>query len=1095
MFLFRSMFVLWLFCALSAAAFAGRIPIQVDRYLPDHRSPAPVTFGVPFPRGALAVGQPIAVLNAQNQPVAVQTSVAATWDPRGKQGVRWLHVDFQTEKDQQYTLVFGDDLPQKRHRAGRNIALDNGTDIVINTGALKGRIRKAGFDLFTGLTANNQPIVQRGRNEAYSGFFMKHEKHGLLRADLDTKSTVVLEQTGPLRATIKADGWYVNKAGERFGRYSIRATFFRERMDIKLDHTWIYTGLSSEDVVTDIGIQLNMIPTSYESGYLYWGAQPIEEGVKFLGVGRKATPHASLVQDAPKRDHIEYRMIDHKTGQTTHTGGKAGGWCVLYARPIVLTAVIRDAWQQYPWEFELDDRIMRIHLWPKHGRKMDLTWDGYWHFLNEEQKRHLAENKYHREKSLDDWVNRLRTRTNATGAAKTHEVWLSFVPMKHHEFQGKPVGAQLAREVAYPVIARSDPAWNVTTGALDFCQHVTTDDPRFKAEQNYQRALLHMMQSAVAQRKWYGWWDWGGYHQHLLEYKEGQRELNAGLGKWHRARPKSHYGWGMFPWLNIFRGGDRDWLRYGETYTRYSADRAMCHHTDHGRVAGAEYHYDNSEVHWLGGYIRSPGGDMPSSNLQQKDDYVYKWWLTGDRRALDVLEMWGEQISQHEKWLEIFRKVEDGNMNRNCGMLLHRMCMLYQATWDERFLKYAGNIADAFAKVDTIDRVREIEVSGDHPWHASSGWVYEGLWLYWNLTADKRIRKTLEAYCHRASDYNAGAVLSEEYAVGNAFTYGYQLTKDPKFLYLGRALADRLNFYGLNTHSFSPSVKGTNVTFGRLLGTLGHAPQTWRDEYLPTDQGRKIMDFRYLQRRPDASVMPATVYFNEPKDGDWSFDAVFTFGGDIVVYRPDGKIAARKKIDRLQTMRVRFDIPSDNQTGTYTLACLKFDQSVHKALHPTFQATALIYRSDLRYVAQLPNQTETLPVRARTLFFNVPANTDAAAIRVGPMYRDKRKFTVTQIDGNWAWHSDEHVVYTDGSYRVALPRVDVTRTYAIQWDTPARTYFRFNEGSTGTLRFENILPVVAANPQDLFVPKPAKRFEKPAATAESTSIDELLEMP
>jgi hypothetical protein len=340
-----------------------------------------------------------------------------------------------------------------------------------------------------------------------------------------------------------------------------------------------------------------------------------------------------------------------------------------------------------------------------------------------------------------------------------------------------------------------------------------------------------------------------------------------------------------------------------------------------------------------------------------------------------------------------------------------------------------------------------------------------------------------------------GAAKRRRRCARDAFSYGYQLTGDEAFLIAGKALTDRLNFSWINTHSFSPTYKGTNITLQRMLGTLAQAPEAWRNAYLPTDAGRQFMDVRYLQRRPSPLMLPATIYFNEASDQAWSFEGVFTFGGDLVVYRPDGKVALRKKLDRLESMRATFELPKDGMTGTYTLKCIGFDESWNKALHHSLDATATIMHSDMPYVAELANAGETLAVRSRAIYFSVPAGVAGAAVEIAPMYRDNRQVTISQVAGSWSWRSDEHVIYTAGHFRAALPEADQPQVYVIKWENDADAFYEFAEGQSGSVRFVNVRPVVAANAADLFEPKQPADLEVPAPVLNAESITDILLSP
>src|SRR5690606_31050391 len=97
--------------------------------------------------------------------------------------------------------------------------------IELETGAYSGRMPTGRFEPFLQLRCLGLPLTADDLtmpDGSFSAFYVEHETRGVFRSDLDPDATVVLEETGPVRATIKADGWYTNRQGERFCRYSIR---------------------------------------------------------------------------------------------------------------------------------------------------------------------------------------------------------------------------------------------------------------------------------------------------------------------------------------------------------------------------------------------------------------------------------------------------------------------------------------------------------------------------------------------------------------------------------------------------------------------------------------------------------------------------------------------------------------------------------------------------------------------------------------------------------------------------------------------------------------------------------------------------------
>ena len=1048
--------------ALAGSVYGGTIDVVVDRPLPDTRPGAPVKFGVPFPERTLMPGDAVQVADDRGTVVVSQSLVTATWDPKGERGVRWLLVDFLADAGRRYRILFGKDLLPAAPPTPA-IAKLTPDRILLDTGPLKGSVPLGKGDLFSGLAAAGQPVTLPDDADRFCAFFVEHETKGLFRSDLDPEPQVTLEESGPVRATVKLDGWYANAAGERFCRYSVRAHFFRGRADVRLDHTFIFTGLSKDDRIRSMGLQL---PQKPGQRIHLWGAGDRQDDME-----RICTSNAKVVQDSPNHDVIEL-LYQPAEGPATRLAGRARGTISSGS----ITAAIRDAWQQYPWGFEVKEGVLQVQLWPRGERLLDTSFDGYWWFLDERQKRSMLGAKRGAQGGTpDEWIARYRRVVNATGAAKTHEVWLSFefptLRGSRSEMSAGLNGGKLMREVEHPVIACADPAWTTTTRALDFSAHTPRNDALFGDEERYLDAVLAMVEQITEAHHWYGWWDWGGYYQ-LPDYPAGPLRDSHGLNAWHRNRPKSHYGWGQLPWVQYFRTGDRKWLRYGQTYTLYSADRAHVHHTGHGRVAGAEYHYDNSEIPWVGGYVK-PGGPEASSNLQQKDDYVYMYWLTGDRRALDVLKSWGELNKDGGSTFRWAPGMAAGNDIRNAGMQLHRLMMLYQATWDERFLKIAQGVADSFAPINSEAEVILAEGDRKDPaykgwrFHTAGGWAFEGLWLYYNVTRDARIKQTLLAFIERSKNYDGG--IGWGYGPVRAYTYGYELTGDTLYLDMIRGILDDVAGDWATPFCWCPGErKFTTVMLGRALGVLAGAPQEWKQKRLPTDARGRTLRFRYWPNSPGAA------WFHETHDRPWRFRLLFSHGGQWELSRPDGTIAWTSPMfeDPFDRKWIEVESPADGQTGTYVLRCVAASKWYLANRDPNYRADARVLRSDLPVVVGVrADGAGVNPVSGRSFFFR--ATQSPALAHMAPTApRDFMLASGGRVLDSTRGRLTDYV----GTHALTVPAEAVGHVIELKPDRPPDRYFRSMPSMpgypcAGFLWFTGAPPFVAANAEEYFVPE------------------------
>ena len=1104
--------------AAASSIWAGTIPIVVNGDAPDTLWPAPVKCGVPFAEGALKTNDPVTLVDETGRPVAAQTAVTATWDPKGEKGVRWMLLDFLAERGKSYRLAFGPDA-RTPAPAAQAIGRETEAGIVIDTGALRSQCSRGKFDLFGSVQRPNRggtfmPVM---RNNLWAGCFIEHETRGVFRADLDPAPKIVLEENGPIRATLRAEGWYANEKGETFCRWILRLHFFKGKAHVKAEHTFIFTGNSNADRLRDIGLQLPLAGQPPKYFHVLMGAHTGEDKATSVSAEGE-TDHYAQVYDSPDGGRrFEYTIRDLGVNKVLRNGEKAAGFLRGYTDQADVLAVLRDAWQQFPFELEWEKGIMRVHLWPKHGRLWDTSFDGMWYYLTDRQKRFMVASKPGTPRLGFDKMWEKLHQSNACGAAKTHELWLFFTPPAGHWDSSNVTGWEYAQR---PIYAHADTAWQCKTRALDRMPQHPYDLVNFHDEENHAETMIDMMETHSKYLHLYGWWDWRAYHQHMALTADAARwgettwDNTEYQAAWHRAKPKSHYFWGSYPWIQYFRTGKDRWRQYGEGYTLYSADMVFRHHTDRsiGRIAGEEYHYDNSEIHWLGGYTSAPGGAICFDNITDRNDYVYQYWLTGDRRPLDVLKMWAEQYAAEpgagKAWLETMAKAGPyGNTGRNIGGALRRLCLWYEATWDPRFLEYAAILARSFYDLD----VRQAETNGRDDkrgipdFHLHSAWIYEGLYQYVCLTGDAKVKKTLLDYLTAATNLGAGFHTGgTESGSLNWCSYGYELTKDTLYLDLGRRMLDREMAAWVSREAFQAAGRKFRVvSTPRFIGTMMNAPESWRAANIPTDRRGGGLDLVYFQ--PDWNGATKRVYLLDEDDRAFTIHFGAFQAGTFAVFDPDGKLVAKTDpIDWHQSIRATLSVPKDGKKGTYTLMALNVGETYYGKRWQEYAAEMNVIRCDLpKVVYEAPSVLGGQKFfTARSWCFIVPAGAAGVEVhwRPAPVEADgQRHFAVSEVGGVWRASTADMtpVNRSDANgadfnrYTFRIPPAPKERIFRCEPLHEAHTLLAREAYNSGYGLKQGFAIVgapayVGTSPESCFVPTPPKEYEKvsaPASTA------------
>lgn len=992
---------------------AGIIPLVIKGDAAPRYWNAPVKCGVPFPKGTLFSKENLTLKNGKGEEVPFQSSVMARWSRGSKKSIRWLLIDFLAERGEKYELHYkkGKVKSKKQKVEKTEIAVLQGKKIMIDTGVLKTSCSLRTLDLFGKIKTkdNRTGKFQKGTitgDKRWSGLYIEHETRGLFRADFDREADIKIEENGPIRAAIRAEGNYVNKKGKKFCKYICRIHFFKNKRIIKLEHTFIFTGDSKKDKLRDIAIKMPLAGTPRNSMSSMFSTLAGTDSIIPAAVGSNQH-HYYQVMDSADHKSLRWTIHDGKTNEVIPhkgRGEKIGGFFKVWTKKNSLAAVVKDAWQQYPIEFEWEDGDATVHLWPKHGRLWDTSWDGMLYYLSEEQKINnvLNKNKVN-EKNLKKILKALREKSNAFAAAKTHETWFFFNEVGYWENEGQ----QTWDYVHKPVYVHADLEWQTQTKALDYVLHHPLDMKNFSDEENYLSGILSMMEAHVDFVHYYGWWDWGGYNQFLKTSNNGYARDEEKYGpthvQWHRARPKSHYYWGSFPWLQFFRTGKLEWLDYANRYTNYSSDMAFRHATSRklGRYKGEEYHYDNSELHWIGGYRGRPGGGSVIVPTCDRDDYLFRYWLTGEKRSYEVLLNWAEQYATTVKKFgkqSFHHRLQEmmpyGNAIRNIGGVLERLCLVYMGTLEKKYLDLAGDLAELHYDFDLheslesnhrYDDPNPLNIMGNS-WYPN--WLFQGMFRYAIISGKSKAKKAAIHLSEIYKKINAGMPAAKAQSL-NWAVCGYELTKDIEYLDMGKNAIASTIAEGVQKKSFAPGQRKFRVvSMPRMIGALGNSPLDWRNKNLPMDERNEIFLNNFHPQGKHFSTWEGAsqaIYILDERDEEFDLQFSALRGGVYTVFDPDGKMVIEpKRILMYRDMNGRFVIPKDGKKGTYTLLCIKQTTDKEfgtKRFYDYIGHLKLLYCSLPKVVYRVPSQAKSVWDRkmflARGWYFGVPAGKKA----------------------------------------------------------------------------------------------------------------------
>ncbi len=695
-------------------------------------SSCPVTFGVPFPRGALASEKHMRLLESGREVAAAIRRTAAWEGPDGD--IKWVLVDASVQPGRQYTLEYGTEVQPSQHEGGLSVE-DEGDEVTVTTGPIRFVVsRKAAGIIHAawldddgdGAFADGEMMVAPGASRAP---FMVDDRGAVFQLSAESDYTVTVEQDGPLHAIIKVEGWFWSSEGRKLCQHIARLHAYAGYSFVRVEHTFVVGYDTEKTRLRDIAIPLAL------------NVGPGAEATFGLADGQTAqmTGRGHLVQDAA--DHFS---LKDASGTELASGDRAAGWADVSDGRVGLTLGLRHMWQEYPRELEVREQEIVAHLWPAHhsrsldfdaravlGSELYREWDRVYH-----------QNWY--ENGLDQY-------DQAYGLAKTNELLLYFHGPDASD------GPDLCRTLDEPVIVAPAPMWMCRSGAMGPIH--PRDTRRFPE-------VERKMDAAMTRFEWlrehlgnYGMIDYGDVNYNLALEEENKRWLPR---PWRRFASR-FYGHPVMPWVQFMRTGERRYLQWGVDNARHVMDIDMCHLTNEEleKYRGGRYGGNGGILHYAGN-IYDIGCDSHVDHL------LLYYYLTGYRRAWDVL--------QEEAEFYLWKDTQPGGhlhryAHRMTGGTMRTMVSLYRATWDERYLKIAQRMAEfCYENQDEEGVVRHDDV-----------YMLPGMLTYHQSTGDERMRELIL----RCMDYQSRAGRDETDPRSFGF-YGlsmaYFMTGDPSYL-------------------------------------------------------------------------------------------------------------------------------------------------------------------------------------------------------------------------------------------------------------------------------------------------------------------------
>lgn len=713
----------------------------------------PVSTGVPFPQNVLWSSNSVRLLDAQGAEVPCQTSVRSTWNPHGS--IRWLGLDFQPKLETNpavYTLEFGSRVTPKP-APNQLVVSDAADSIRVNTGLLQFTVWKKKFNLVDEVTLNDRRLVGQGDK---GGLELADTAGNVYRASNDRQASVAIEETGPLKTVIRAEGWYVRDdtdgsnwspglPTDKLCKHVTRITAYAGKPYVAVQHVLVITFDSNKAALRNVALSL-ALPGMKKVFYGLDG--------KTMGYDVPEKESLRLLQRSWNRAEIETEILHYKAAYAGDVGtmekmlakgAKADGWFRAAGESGGVAVFVRDIWQMYPKELEVRDGRMWIHVWPRHGK------------INTEIPIYDPSEIYHlwwvhQGKTLDfrapgDVIQALWQydgkgaypayvlncgMANAMGVALEHNMLMLFQgPAAGAEAEARQAAGAARLNAIYQLEphAFAPPEWVCASRGLGYLRPL--DRAKYPGVANYCEYEIKARLAAMDYARDYGMFNYQDVHGDNSWFRNGTWSLN-------RIWNAGHHGSSRLGWILYAASGDPEYLALARRNARHVMNVDVIHFApENCKLMEGEANHIWSREHKPGamyhckGVVHWGSDNNVFGHVVNYDFAMWDFFLTGNLRSREVALEWCGGIKAASP---------PGCGTREGIQTLNELTELYQATWDPGLLELVNRFARAIESQPL----------------AEQGWVSYAPFLskYLCFSGDQAMRDRAIEWKHTDKNYN-----------------------------------------------------------------------------------------------------------------------------------------------------------------------------------------------------------------------------------------------------------------------------------------------------------------------------------------------------
>ncbi len=775
-----------------------RIPLKVEHKIDG----APVTFGIPFPKGIIYSPDHIRVIDGNGNEITSQVNEVTSWAPADS-SVKWVWVFFYLTKSDHYYVEYGKNV-RRAPVTGDIVKVMNqwihDGYVQISTGPLQFRIHNGPGGFLDNVELDQdhngfdkKDLIAHEPSGGRGAFLDLLDDNGLDRSKADVTYMTEERGSGPLHVILRVEGVYhYSRKDNNDSPFVMRVHIFAGKSYIRVLNTMIYTGVPDKhkpivgehaliatspdtaiidekaeeakhdpgwtqpnDRIADMGLNLKYdlngslhYLTAYRVGN-WW-----TEGTKkyyetnisgkdkwsILQTGPDPTEMPPLPNSTPYKRISGFKASIIGNGKNKVNTEKMDGWVDISNKKRGITVGMRDFFREYPKEIGVNsgDSSMSAYAWAPDEVPMSFA---------------RADDKMV-EGMLDNF---------APGLGKTTELVYNF----HGSNESKE---DLQNTVDYfldPPVIHADPQWYTDSKVFGL---IAPADNKF---QEFERGLTYKYQWMLYNQNWEPWYGMFNYGDMPAYFYKDQWYI------WSENEPAQDYMW----WLEFIRTGDRKIYLEAQASSRHSMDVDQVHWPKGPHYIGnsnsALDYWKTLKMPKGSPYIGMGRRHAPQQWTAMLSAHVWVpgwiacYYLTGNHRALDVAK---ETVNLY------LRRIwgEHGTSGRRLYLSVWNLDEVFDATKDPRYKK------ELEFRVNKMMRLQQPQGGGlvIHRYGYSQVYASQALDQYLTIMGDNpKVRASIVENARRLRDVAPYDHSYESYLSSiHGLVLGYKYTHDVSFL-------------------------------------------------------------------------------------------------------------------------------------------------------------------------------------------------------------------------------------------------------------------------------------------------------------------------